>query len=231
MAIDTDNKKLGVIEWDAVFEPGLPLSPGTLGQDDQQQLIHGYPGILWTEPSETVDNSKLAHMEWCSVWEPGLPVSPDTLGQDDQQQLLWSHPDVLWGEAEVVEVEAEETPGGGFWFDYDREISRRRAREAELARLEAEAKRIQDRLTREIALELRKKEAEQERLDDIKRLVALAEKHRQSEVISQNDRVLNAVERAVSKGNYSALQAFDREIRRAKEEEEFLMQASLMLLH
>ncbi len=47
MAIDTDNKKLALLEWDNIWEPGLPISPGSLGADDKQQLIHGYPGILW----------------------------------------------------------------------------------------------------------------------------------------------------------------------------------------
>lgn len=35
------------MEWSIIWEPGLPLSPGTLGQDDKQQLLWGYPGILW----------------------------------------------------------------------------------------------------------------------------------------------------------------------------------------
>lgn len=48
MAIDTINKKLAVMEWDNLLEPGLPISPGTLGEDDQQQLLWGYPGILWS---------------------------------------------------------------------------------------------------------------------------------------------------------------------------------------
>ena len=47
MAIDTTNEKLALMEWGLVWEPGLPISPGTLGQDDQQQLLWGYPGILW----------------------------------------------------------------------------------------------------------------------------------------------------------------------------------------
>jgi hypothetical protein len=51
MAIDTDNKKLGVMEWCSIWEPGLPISPGTLEQDDQQQLLWGYPGILWGTPT------------------------------------------------------------------------------------------------------------------------------------------------------------------------------------
>jgi hypothetical protein len=47
MAIDTDTEKLAVMEWGQVWEPGLPLAPGTLEQADQQQLLWGYPGVLW----------------------------------------------------------------------------------------------------------------------------------------------------------------------------------------
>lgn len=54
MAIDTDNKKLAIMEWGIIWEPGLPLSPGTLGQDDKQQLIWGYPGILWAAEIEII---------------------------------------------------------------------------------------------------------------------------------------------------------------------------------
>ncbi len=49
MAIDTNNKKLSLMEWDLVWEPGIPLLAGSFGQDDKQQLLWGYPGILWTE--------------------------------------------------------------------------------------------------------------------------------------------------------------------------------------
>lgn len=48
MAITTINEKLAVMEWGNIYEPGLPMSPGALGQDDQQQLLWGYPGVLWT---------------------------------------------------------------------------------------------------------------------------------------------------------------------------------------
>ena len=36
------------MELEDVWEPGLPLAPGTLGQDDEQQLLWGFPEILWT---------------------------------------------------------------------------------------------------------------------------------------------------------------------------------------
>lgn len=52
MAITTDNEKLAMMELNAPWEPGLPMSPGTLGQDDKQQLLWGYPGILWGAPPD-----------------------------------------------------------------------------------------------------------------------------------------------------------------------------------
>jgi hypothetical protein len=47
MAITTVNEKLAIMEWCSVWEPGLPISPSTIGQDDQQQLLNDYPGVLW----------------------------------------------------------------------------------------------------------------------------------------------------------------------------------------
>lgn len=47
MAITTNNEKLGVMEWCIPWETGIPLLPGAFGQDDKQQLIWGYPGVLW----------------------------------------------------------------------------------------------------------------------------------------------------------------------------------------
>lgn len=42
MAIDTTNKKMAVMEWGLGSDPGLPVSPGSLGVDDQWQLLGEY---------------------------------------------------------------------------------------------------------------------------------------------------------------------------------------------
>ena len=47
MAIDTHNERLALIEYGDVFQPGIPVSSDGIGQDDKQQLLWGYPGILW----------------------------------------------------------------------------------------------------------------------------------------------------------------------------------------
>jgi len=51
VAITTDNGKLAVLSLNNLLMPNLPLSPGALGQDDQQQLLWGFPEILWAAPS------------------------------------------------------------------------------------------------------------------------------------------------------------------------------------
>lgn len=54
MAIDTATEKLAILELEDIWEPGLPLSPGALGQDDQQQLLWGFPGVLWATAAPPV---------------------------------------------------------------------------------------------------------------------------------------------------------------------------------
>jgi len=49
MAIDTINKKLALIEYGDVYQPGIPVSDDGLDQADNQQLLWEYPGTLWEE--------------------------------------------------------------------------------------------------------------------------------------------------------------------------------------
>jgi hypothetical protein len=48
MAIDTINKKLALIEYGDIFQPGIPISADGNDQADQQQELWEYPGILWS---------------------------------------------------------------------------------------------------------------------------------------------------------------------------------------
>ena len=48
MAIDTTNEKFALLSFGRSTEPmNIPVSPSSLGADDSQQLLWGYPGILW----------------------------------------------------------------------------------------------------------------------------------------------------------------------------------------
>lgn len=56
MAIDTNAKKLAIMEWDEVYEPGIPLSPGAapFSQGEKQNFLWGYPGILWAALTDRI---------------------------------------------------------------------------------------------------------------------------------------------------------------------------------
>lgn len=130
-------------------------------------------------------------------------------------------------------VEDEERPAGGWLFHnlYESELQRRRARERERKRLEEETEQIEDAVDREIAQLLRVQEAKDDKREDFKRLAELAKANADLEAARQySERVATAMARVLAKGNYSAIEALDREMKRAHEEEQFLINALWVLL-
>ncbi len=43
----TINEELALLEYGEPYQPGVPISSDGLDQADNQQLLWGYPGILW----------------------------------------------------------------------------------------------------------------------------------------------------------------------------------------
>jgi hypothetical protein len=128
---------------------------------------------------------------------------------------------------------AEQAVGGGGWWPYwwrdEHERRQRERQRIEAAREEAEE--IADRVDREIALIERDIESKEQRTAELARLKAAAEKYgREAAEDAYNDRVGAALERAVRQGNYSALDALDREMVRAQEEAEFFLLAVTLIL-
>lgn len=134
---------------------------------------------------------------------------------------------------ETVEEEVEKAivGGGGWAYLYDYEYEYRKKKKKELKELQEKAERIQNKLDRELALELRKQEKEQYRIEELRRLTKLAEDHQEElkQVVSQ--KALKAVESAIIKQTYSAMERMEREIAKAREEEAFLMQAASIILN
>jgi hypothetical protein len=129
---------------------------------------------------------------------------------------------------------SDEQPSGGwaFYNDYEIELRRRRKRKKERDELEAETERIQNELDRSIAQLLREQEAKDEKRADLNRLKELAKKHADLEAARQySERVATAYARAITQGNFSALEALDRELQRAREEDEFMAAALIHFLH
>ncbi len=130
------------------------------------------------------------------------------------------------------EVAVVEQPSGG-WFNlrYEQELRRRAAIRAKQRRLDEEVAAIPQPIDREIGLLLREQEAKAQKREELERLRDLAVRLDSEQArIDYGERVSKALERAVQKGNYSALEALNREIQRAQEDEESVMLAVTLLI-
>jgi hypothetical protein len=120
----------------------------------------------------------------------------------------------------------EETFSGGWFFrECDSEWECRRKKRKRLEELEADSALIADETTREIALLLRRQEAEDERRQELERLRSLAQRSDRAEF---DGRLARAHAAALADGTAKALIAFERAIEEAREEEEILMLLTML---
>ena len=118
---------------------------------------------------------------------------------------------------------------GGFWYAFeDARIKARKREREEILRLEQQAKKLQEKIDKELNLELQKLILEEIKIEEYQRVAKLAEKH-QKLIYNFEERVQKAAQRALDKQTFSSLEALTRELQRAKEEEDFLIQATLMI--
>ena len=137
--------------------------------------------------------------------------------------------------ADAVVVADDTTPAGGWavqnWYNiYDRD---RKEREEERDQVRKEVESIEDGTDSEIARLLHKQIEQDARLEELASLEALVQStytDRQAKLAEKyNERVAKAYVRAATQANYSALEAFEREMDQAIEEEEFLLLAMTLL--
>ena len=119
---------------------------------------------------------------------------------------------------------------GGFLDEYEEARSRSIAERKRRKALADKAKQIQDDLDKALPIELQKQEAQRGRLAELRRLTALADAHQSTIKQDFSEKVINAAVRAVAQGNYSAMEALERELQASKDEEDFLIQATILLL-
>lgn len=131
----------------------------------------------------------------------------------------------------AAQIESEVTGGGWLFLNqYELEKQRRRARDRRRKQLEEESERIEDATDRQIAQLLRVQEAKDDKREDYERLATLARANADLDAARRySERVATAYARVLAQGNYSAIEALDREMKRAAEEEEFLLLSILML--
>jgi len=127
---------------------------------------------------------------------------------------------------------ATQTGSWGFRHDYESELNRRREeyRKREVRKGQRES--IQDETDRDIALLFQKQEESEARESELERIGEFSKVyHKATAKRLMGERVEKAYIRAAKQGNRSALEALDREMARAVEEEEFMLMAMMMVLN
>ena len=130
----------------------------------------------------------------------------------------------------VVEEVQENTGGYAFWQEIDEAIERSRQAQRRRQRKRRKIKKIEDEIDQKlfkIERELEEKEAREAELD---RLTRLVEENRRVIVQTSNQRLIAAANDAARKATFSAMEKLERELRKYREEEEFLLMATKIIL-
>lgn len=137
----------------------------------------------------------------------------------------------LLSDGSVVVAPTEQPSGGWLTFlnTYEQQRVRRRAEERKRQALEEETEQIEDSTDREIAQLLRIQEAKDAKRAELARLTALARANADLEAARQySERVAKAYQSVLEKGSRSAVERLEKELRRAREEEEFMLLAIML---
>ncbi len=134
-------------------------------------------------------------------------------------------------DVEVIEAAQVAQGGGGWAYAYEDELQRRKQKKRELEQLEEKADQISDKIDKELAKELRKQDRKKVRIEELRRLSTLAEEHKAELQKTISAKAIKAVESAIMMKTYSAMERMEREIARAREEEEFLILATSIILN
>ena len=122
-----------------------------------------------------------------------------------------------------------ETSTGGWVFRREQERYRQEDEARQRKTRKAKARKIADKLDREIALAFIARDEGEAQRKDLERMTNLANEYK-GDIIADNARIAQTIEDAVRLGTFSRMQKLARELDQMREEEEFLLLATKLLL-
>ena len=126
-------------------------------------------------------------------------------------------------------IAVEEVNSGGFAFHREQERYRQEDEARKRRAKKEKARKIKDKLDREIALAFIARDEGEAQREDLERLTKLANDFK-SDIIADNATIAQTIEDAVNLGTFSRMQKLSRELNLMREEEQFLMLATKILL-
>lgn len=214
---------------------GATTADGSVSTDEANGTLYHW---VTTNATETAANIKL-NGDSQAVSTTGVQnVSVTGLTPDTVYYAHFVHDDAASNESNVVTSAAFATdalavtssPTGGFWVEYEKYRRRLEEERERLEKLKEKTEKVESEIDSEIAKLVQKDEAKEVRLNQLKALTKLAEEHRKDIEESREQRVIFAANKAIQEQTFSAMEAFERKLRRMKKEEEDFMEMASKLL-
>ena len=249
MAIDSRSKRASIASLGLAFLGASVVPTGTIAAADRLTVGHSYYGIAAGSGQIelgatsqigayaasgvlTIEQVLGATSQIGAYDATGVLTVEQALGATSQLGAYSASGVIQVGE--VVEVDEDQPTGGwsrgGFWRGYERERERLLAARKKRKEVKEEAQEIEDELDRALAMAERKIEEREARDEELARLTALVEEHK-DEVAQISDRINEVTERALSEQTFQTLEIMEREFRKIREEEEFLAMATRIILN
>ena len=137
----------------------------------------------------------------------------------------------VWGDNVWHEPASGATDGWGFWGDYQRHQDQSEERKRLRRERQEEAKRIALAIDRDLALKFRQIEKREERQEELEELTNLVSKHADEVARDTSARIMDAVDKAIELKTFSRMEMMERLLNQYKEEEEFLLLATEILVN
>lgn len=191
--------------------------------------MSGSTGFAWTPTGALDVEATLAgNTGWNTAPTGSLDVAATLAGSTGYNWGVSGNP------VNIAAITSTQPSGGWDLLKvFDRHIQRKHDEDDERRQVLEEIEQIISPVDLEIAKLLQqdqKAEAREKQLSDLEQLVARNFRNKDLPAIKEfNENVAKALVRASVQGNYSALEAFEREMERALEEDEFLFMALAVL--
>lgn len=225
----TDNAALALTEESAnalssTVTDSTVLTLSESSANDLASAVMDTVSLTLTETSENALTSAVADTASLSADDVASIETFEGIDTVDDAALALSE------STEITVAQAEEAFTGGFFVTFEREMARRERERRERLEAEESAQAIANARDREIAAFLHAQEAMDGERAELERLTGLVTQFADQQAESAfNERVQAAYVRALAQQNASALLAFERELRRQIEEEEFAVLMALAL--
>lgn len=226
--LDSADTTAPVLSSPTATADGLTIN-GTVDTDEGNGTLYYYASENSSETAATIKTGDSQSVTSTGTQNVTISVSAGDYYLHFVQDDSSSNESNVVSSSQVEVISEVIRPTGGFWFDYDRERARRDRERKRRLEEEEKAQHIKNELDRALAIAQRELEAEDARKQELARLTEIVKYNIDNLPVSE--KVVGYAREAIKKQTYSVMERLERELKKAKEEEDFILKAAEILLN